>query len=191
MEDETLAKYVRGLGDPTRVRIVELLREEKRSVGALTRVLAASQSKVSTHPACLPALVRGSSTRAGSIPRSTTEFPTTAWSSGSSSRTGPTTTMSIYAPTGASTGSTRDRAALFGSMQAQGRLGRRWRRPGRRRPRRGVAAMGPPAAWPCAANAGPRRCVRADDGGRGRLAGSHAGAPCVSDTPLLDPRSER
>lgn len=50
---EMVAKYFRGLGDPTRVRILELLRERERSVGELVELLGASQPKVSNHLACL------------------------------------------------------------------------------------------------------------------------------------------
>lgn len=52
-ETEMVAKYFRGLGDPTRIRILELLSEREHSVGELTRVLDVSQSKVSNHLACL------------------------------------------------------------------------------------------------------------------------------------------
>ena len=53
-EPDLVAKYFRGLGDPTRVRILELLREhEELSVGDLVDRLGHSQSKVSNHLACL------------------------------------------------------------------------------------------------------------------------------------------
>ncbi len=49
-----MAKYFRGLGDPTRVRILELLRDEgELSVGELVVRLAIAQPKVSNHLACL------------------------------------------------------------------------------------------------------------------------------------------
>ena len=48
-----VAKYFRGLGDATRVRILELLCDQERSVGELTRLLGLSQPKVSNHLACL------------------------------------------------------------------------------------------------------------------------------------------
>lgn len=49
-----MAKYFRGLGDPTRVRILELLRDEgELSVGELVARLAIAQPKVSNHLACL------------------------------------------------------------------------------------------------------------------------------------------
>jgi DNA-binding transcriptional ArsR family regulator len=54
VEADLLAKYFRGLGDPTRVRILELLdAHEELSVGELVERLAQSQSKVSNHLACL------------------------------------------------------------------------------------------------------------------------------------------
>ena len=53
-EPELVGKYFRALGDPTRVRILELLREHgELSVGALVERLGQSQSKVSNHLACL------------------------------------------------------------------------------------------------------------------------------------------
>jgi ArsR family transcriptional regulator, cadmium/lead-responsive transcriptional repressor len=49
-----VAKYFRGLGDPTRVRILELLRDEgELSVGALVERLGLPQPQVSNHLACL------------------------------------------------------------------------------------------------------------------------------------------
>ena len=50
---ELLAKYFRGLGDPTRLRILELLRKQEHSVGELIEELGMAQSKVSNHLACL------------------------------------------------------------------------------------------------------------------------------------------
>lgn len=51
---DLVAKYFRGLGDPTRVRILELLRDEgELSVGTLVERLGTSQPKVSNHLACL------------------------------------------------------------------------------------------------------------------------------------------
>jgi ArsR family transcriptional regulator, cadmium/lead-responsive transcriptional repressor len=53
-EPDLVAKYFRGLGDPTRVRILELLQEHgELSVGDLVQRLARSQPKVSNHLACL------------------------------------------------------------------------------------------------------------------------------------------
>jgi ArsR family transcriptional regulator, cadmium/lead-responsive transcriptional repressor len=51
---DLVAKYFRGLGDPTRLRILELLHTEgELSVGALVDRLALPQPKVSNHLACL------------------------------------------------------------------------------------------------------------------------------------------
>jgi len=51
---DLVAKYFRGLGDPTRLRILEHLREEgELSVGELVNWLGLPQPKVSTHLACL------------------------------------------------------------------------------------------------------------------------------------------
>ena len=51
---DLVAKYFRGLGDPSRLRILELLRDEgELSVGELVERLALPQPKVSNHLACL------------------------------------------------------------------------------------------------------------------------------------------
>jgi DNA-binding transcriptional ArsR family regulator len=51
---DLVAKYFRGFGDPTRVRILELLRAEGvLSVGELVERLGEPQPKVSNHLACL------------------------------------------------------------------------------------------------------------------------------------------
>ncbi len=50
---DLVAKYFRALGDPTRLRILELLEGGERSVGELTDALAEPQPKVSNHLACL------------------------------------------------------------------------------------------------------------------------------------------
>ena len=53
-EADLLAKYLRVMSDPTRLRIVELLvPDEELSVGALVERLVMSQPKVSNHLACL------------------------------------------------------------------------------------------------------------------------------------------
>jgi DNA-binding transcriptional ArsR family regulator len=53
-EPELVGKYFRALGDPTRVRILELLGEHgELSVTELVDRLAQSQPKVSNHLACL------------------------------------------------------------------------------------------------------------------------------------------
>lgn len=54
VEFDLLAKYFRGLGDPTRVRILKLLTEHgELSVGELVAHLDQSQPKVSNHLSCL------------------------------------------------------------------------------------------------------------------------------------------
>ena len=51
---DLVAKYFRGLGDPIRLRILELLRDEgELSVGQLNERLGLAQPKVSNHLACL------------------------------------------------------------------------------------------------------------------------------------------
>lgn len=54
VEADLVAKYFRALGDPTRLRILELLHNEgELSVGELVHQLGVSQPKVSNHLACL------------------------------------------------------------------------------------------------------------------------------------------
>ena len=54
VETDLVAKYFRALGDPTRLRILELLRDGgELSVGELVMGLRVSQPKVSNHLACL------------------------------------------------------------------------------------------------------------------------------------------
>jgi len=50
---DLVAKYFRGLGDPSRLRILELLREGELSVGELVDRLRLPQPQVSNHLACL------------------------------------------------------------------------------------------------------------------------------------------
>jgi ArsR family transcriptional regulator, cadmium/lead-responsive transcriptional repressor len=51
---DLVAKYFRGLGDPTRLRILELLRSEgELTVGELVTRLGLPQPKISNHLACL------------------------------------------------------------------------------------------------------------------------------------------
>jgi ArsR family transcriptional regulator, cadmium/lead-responsive transcriptional repressor len=51
---ELLAKYFRGLGEPTRLRILQLLDDEgELSAGELVERLGLPQPTVSTHLACL------------------------------------------------------------------------------------------------------------------------------------------
>jgi ArsR family transcriptional regulator, cadmium/lead-responsive transcriptional repressor len=53
VEVDIVAKYFRGLGDPTRLRILEALTEGELSVGELVELIGAPQPKVSSHLACL------------------------------------------------------------------------------------------------------------------------------------------
>lgn len=54
VEAVLLAKYFRGMGDPTRVRILQLLADDgELGVSELVTRLGQSQSKVSNHLACL------------------------------------------------------------------------------------------------------------------------------------------
>ena len=48
-----MAKLFRGLGDPTRLRILLLLDEGERSVGELVEELSVPQGRLSSHLACL------------------------------------------------------------------------------------------------------------------------------------------
>jgi DNA-binding transcriptional ArsR family regulator len=51
---DLVAKYFRALGDPTRLRILQLLQTQgELSAGELTRRLAQPQPRVSNHLACL------------------------------------------------------------------------------------------------------------------------------------------
>lgn len=53
-EIDLLGKYFRGLGDPTRLRVLRLLEEAgELSVGELVRRLDMPQATVSTHLGCL------------------------------------------------------------------------------------------------------------------------------------------
>src|SRR5919109_1398555 len=53
-KSDLVAKYFRGLGDPTRLRILEELRTEgELSVGELVERLGLPQPKISNHLACL------------------------------------------------------------------------------------------------------------------------------------------
>ena len=52
-ETELVAKYFRALGDPTRLRILELLAAAELSVGEIVDRLELPQPKVSNHLACL------------------------------------------------------------------------------------------------------------------------------------------
>lgn len=50
---QLLSKFFRGLGDPTRLKILILLMERERHVGELVEQLGVAQGRVSTHLACL------------------------------------------------------------------------------------------------------------------------------------------
>ncbi len=47
------AKFFRGLGDPTRVRVLQLLMERERTVGELVEETGVLQGRLSSHLACL------------------------------------------------------------------------------------------------------------------------------------------
>ena len=51
--DEILMKFFKGLGDPTRLRIVEALLEKERNVSELIKLVGVPQSNISNHLACL------------------------------------------------------------------------------------------------------------------------------------------
>lgn len=50
---EVVAKFFRALGDPTRLRLLELLLEEEHTVGECVAHVGLSQGRVSVHLACL------------------------------------------------------------------------------------------------------------------------------------------
>lgn len=50
---ELSAKFFRGLGDPTRLKILELLLNGEKSVTDLVQALGVQQGRVSNHLACL------------------------------------------------------------------------------------------------------------------------------------------
>lgn len=49
----TLSRFFRVLGDPTRLRIIELLSDGERSAGELVAAVGGLQPRVSAHLACL------------------------------------------------------------------------------------------------------------------------------------------
>ena len=75
---DLVAKYFRGLGDPTRIRILELLRDEgELSVGSWSSGSGRRSRRCRTiSPACAGA---ASSRRGASIASSTTGSPTSEW----------------------------------------------------------------------------------------------------------------
>lgn len=50
---DTVAKFFRALGDPTRLRLLEYLLKEEHSVNECVAHVGLSQGRVSTHLACL------------------------------------------------------------------------------------------------------------------------------------------
>jgi len=50
---ELLAKFYRGLGDPTRLRILRYLIGGEKNVSELVELLGSAQGRVSSHLACL------------------------------------------------------------------------------------------------------------------------------------------
>ncbi len=52
-EATSLARFFRVLGDPTRLRILELLLGGERTVGEIVEAVGQPQPRVSTHLACL------------------------------------------------------------------------------------------------------------------------------------------
>src|SRR5438128_12220929 len=53
VDTDLVAKYFRALGDPTRLRILELVAREELSAGELVRRVGRPQPRVSEHLACL------------------------------------------------------------------------------------------------------------------------------------------
>jgi DNA-binding transcriptional ArsR family regulator len=53
LQSDSVAKYLRGLGEVTRMRILKALGSSERSVGELVELLGEPQPKVSNHLACL------------------------------------------------------------------------------------------------------------------------------------------
>ena len=50
---DAAARFFRVLGDPTRLKILELLTVEERTVGELVTMIGQPQPRISTHLACL------------------------------------------------------------------------------------------------------------------------------------------
>lgn len=53
LRNEVLAKFFRGLGDPSRLRILKLLLAGDQPVGTIVKHLRSPQGRVSSHLACL------------------------------------------------------------------------------------------------------------------------------------------
>ena len=52
-EAELLARFFRALGDPTRLRLLNLLLQGEQSVTELVEAVGAAQGRISTHLGCL------------------------------------------------------------------------------------------------------------------------------------------
>ncbi|MBI4328406.1 MAG: winged helix-turn-helix transcriptional regulator [Chloroflexi bacterium] len=50
---EIAARFFRGLGDPTRIRILSLLLDGEKTVSALVEAIGSPQGRVSSHLSCL------------------------------------------------------------------------------------------------------------------------------------------
>lgn len=50
---EACAKFFRGLGDPTRLKIVESLLEGEKNVSELVELIGSPQGRISSHLSCL------------------------------------------------------------------------------------------------------------------------------------------
>lgn len=55
IDKEAIADFLKALGHPTRLAIVELLAEDKKCVGLLTELIAGQQANISQHLALLKA----------------------------------------------------------------------------------------------------------------------------------------
>lgn len=53
LKTEVLAKFFRGLGDPSRLRILKLLLAGEQPVGTIVQHLRSQQGRISSHLACL------------------------------------------------------------------------------------------------------------------------------------------
>src|SRR5574341_302252 len=53
LKSEVLAKFFRGLGDPSRLRTLQFLLAGEQPVSAIVRQLRGQQARVSRHLACL------------------------------------------------------------------------------------------------------------------------------------------
>src|SRR5215469_6582992 len=53
VQSDLLARFFRGLDDPTRVLILLLLRDGEKSVSVLVALVGSPQGRISTHLSCL------------------------------------------------------------------------------------------------------------------------------------------